>query len=253
MSDLHNIPPEIEILFERAKELRQDLIVEFEKCIKVGEEVSLRAKCLTHEVLERIRIALDHSMRKYWNKKILCNLSEKERKGKINLYFPIRSNLNSFKKYLKKVKMEDLEITDKPMYDFLLENQPFMKEFNNWLYSLTELTGTGKHEKFVNQKQKKICIFKAESETGSVSWMPQYLKFDPNDPEIDIKMIGAPIDPYHQFLVSNPYTTIKIETSIDFHLEKESILWEGRISAPFFCLVAIEQAHRLVKKMMRLI
>jgi len=253
MSNLIEIPPEIEILFERAKELRQELMVEYEIGIKDDKDVSLRAMCLTHEVLERIRVALDHSMTKYWNKNILNNLSEKDKKKRKYHYFPIRSNLNSFNNYLIKAKMEDLKLIDEPMYNFLLENQPFMKESNKWLYSLTELAGTGKHEEFVNQKQVKICIFKAESEWGSVSWIPQYLKFDLNDPKIDKKMIGAPIDPYFQTLISNPYKQIRHEISTDFRLEWEDLSREGSLSAPFFCSVVIDQAYRIVKKIMKLI
>lgn len=247
------IPPEIEILFERARELRQELMREYEDCINSGEDVSLRAKCLTHEVLERIRVALDHTMRKYWDMHILNRLSEADRRKRINIYFPIRKSIDGFRQFLDNVKMNDLELIDKPMYDLLLASQPFTKEFNNWLYSLTELAGIGKHVEIIDQKQKKIYVFTVESETTRISWIPQYLKFDPFDPNVDIKMIGAPIDPYHRDLISNPNLTVRHEERTDFRLEKEDFLGEGRLSAPYFCSLVISQAYRIVKKMIKLI
>ncbi len=253
MSNLLEIPPEIEILFERARELKNELMMEYEKCINDDKGPSLRAMCLTHEVLERIRVALDHTMRKYWNKHCLQGLSKEDKKKRINVYFPIRKDILSFKKFLKSIKMEDLELVDKSMYDLLLSYQPFTKRFNRWLYSLTELAGKGKHEELIKQEQKKLCIFIAESEMGSVSWMPKYLKFDPRDPNVDIKKLGAPIDPYNQSLISSPYSKIRREISIDFCMEKENFIGEGRLSAPFFCVLVIDQAHRIVKKIIELV
>lgn len=74
MTDLNKIPSEIEILFERAKEFKQELTRVYEKCIGENENISLRALSLTHDIFEKIRHALDHTMSLFWKKRISIRL-----------------------------------------------------------------------------------------------------------------------------------------------------------------------------------
>ena len=238
MSKLQEIPPEIEILFIRARELLKELVHEYEKCYK-EKEVSYRAMSLTHEVLERIRNALDHTMRKYWNKHIAIRLSERER-DRIQVYFPIRKNLKDFKYSLVKMKMNDLETNHKEMYDFLLKTH---KNYKDLFAPLQEKSNEGKHEKLFEQALKYIHTFTIESEYANVTWIPQKLKGGSNDPNVDLKQL----DPDDLHRMSNPYYDTQIKTSIDFRFKKDNS------SAPFLCECVISQANRLVKKMIQLI
>ena len=238
MFEIQKIPPEIEIFFIRARELLKELIHEYEKRHKEEKEVSLRAMSLTHEILERIRNALDHTMRKYWNKHIAIKISKNERK-KINIYFPIRKSLKDFKDQLIKMKMKDLETNHKEMYDFLLNTH---KNYKNLLAPLQEKSNEGKHEKLFKQALKYIHTFTIESEYANVSWIPQKLKGGSNDPNVNLKKLSP--DDLHR--MSNPYYDTQIKTSVDFRFKKDNS------SALFLCECAISQANRIVNKMIQL-
>ncbi len=248
MTDLNKIPPEIEILFERAKEFKQELTREYEKCIGENENISLRALSLTHDIFEKIRHVLDHTMSLFWKKRISIRLSQKDKK-KARVYFPIAKDLNGFKAMLGRAYMQDLDSIDKPMYDLLLSCQPFEQKYNKWLNRLAKLAGKGKHEQLINQKKVYSCLFTAKSDMGNISWVPKSLKLNPNtDPNLDIeKLLDESTDPFHQNLISNPYVTIRYRPIMDILLE------EGNKSALSFCSEVIDQAYRIVKKMVQLI
>ena len=86
--------PELESILDRAEELLNGLEAEYKNCLK-SQNVSEQAKNLTHEALGKLRVALDHTMRRAWEKHVTPTLSKKD-KERARVYFPITSDLDSF-------------------------------------------------------------------------------------------------------------------------------------------------------------
>jgi len=118
--------PQLASMLDRADELLRDLEDEYKGCLK-AQNVSERAKNLTHEVLEKSRHALDHTMRRAWGKYIAPNLPEQKRE-RARVYFPIANDLKSFRSTLGRGSMADLDKVHKNLYDFLLKQQPFSSQ-----------------------------------------------------------------------------------------------------------------------------
>jgi len=70
--------PELKSILDRADELLKDLEGEYTRCLH-SHKVTERAKNITHEILEKLRNALDQTMRKAWeNTSRLLSLIKKE-------------------------------------------------------------------------------------------------------------------------------------------------------------------------------
>lgn len=65
---------QVESMLERADELLRELEDEYKKCLQT-HNVTERAQNITHEVLEKLRNTLDHTMRTAWDKYIAPYLS----------------------------------------------------------------------------------------------------------------------------------------------------------------------------------
>ena len=89
---------QVESMLDRADELLKELEDEYKECLQ-AQNVTGRAMNLTHEVMDKLRSTLDHAMRRAWNKYIEPNLLEADKKRAI-VYFPIFSDLNSFRSIL---------------------------------------------------------------------------------------------------------------------------------------------------------
>ena len=134
---------EVGSMLDRADELLRELEGEYKNCLK-AQNVTERAKNLTHEVLEKLRNALDHTIRRAWDNYIEPNLSKRDKERAI-VYFPIVSDLNSFRSMLGRGCMADLDKVHKKLYDFLLKKQPFPSGDNQWLKLLAEIAAEGKY------------------------------------------------------------------------------------------------------------
>ncbi|HDZ17798.1 MAG TPA: hypothetical protein ENH75_05885, partial [archaeon] len=155
------IPKNITSMFNRAEELIEELMKEYKRCIE-SNNISEKAKNITHEIIEKYRNILDQSFRIYWDKKY---------KGKTRgVYFPISKKRRYFEKRLKEQKMLNLESEDPSMYKFLLSCQVFTNKNYQWLLDLSRIAGKGKHERFSGQIRKDFNIHLIESFGGKMSW-----------------------------------------------------------------------------------
>ncbi len=206
------VPDEIIAMFDRAREFYDELMEEYKKCIE-NNEVSTRARIITHDVFEKCRHALDHSMRVYWNK----NYSQLYSSNRV--YFPITRKIKNFKKVLKDQEMANLKIGDPKMYDFLLNCQVFTNKKYQWLYNLTRIAGKGKHEEFSKQTRKDFNIHTIEKYGGRVSWAEEVMKFNTNESK------GAKDSNFGRYKMEliersndNPEITHLIKKSISFRI-----------------------------------
>ncbi len=231
----------IKSLLDRTEELLNDLELEYNECLS-SKIVSERAINITHEVLEKLRNVLDQSMRKFWEKIISPLLSDKERE-KARFYFPITDKgLVAFHQYLKNGKMEDLNTIHPQMYTFLLGLQPFKSSKNKWLFDLREIANKGKHINLIPQTRietRRVNV--SGSSGGSVSWDPSSVRFGSG-----VRIMGAPVDPRTQRIVSTPGVTEQLQIWVTF-------LVEGfNLNALGFCKESYEKVRDILIKMYKL-
>lgn len=229
--------PELESMLDRATELLEDLENEYKNCLQ-SRNVTERSKNLTHEVLEKLRNALDHTMRRAWRKYIASTLPEQDRK-RARVYFPIASDLESLRSILGRGGMAHLDKVNKDFYDFLLKWQPFSSDENQWLDLLTKISAEGKHLRLTPQKRTEARRIKVSRPGGgSVSWDPSSVKFGAG-----VRIIGAPIDPMTQRIVPTPGVTEQVELWVSF------ILNGYGINALGFCKEVYKKTRVLIEDM----
>ena len=231
----------VKSILDRTEELLNDLELEYNECLS-SKMVSERAINITHEVLEKLRNALDQSMRKFWEKIISPLLSDKERE-KAQVYFPIRDKgLDSFHRCLSNGKIQDLNTIHPQMYTFLLDLQPFKSSRNKWLSDLREIANKGKHINLIPQTRietRRVNV--SGSSGGSVSWDPSSVRFGSG-----VRIIGAPVNPNTQRIVPTPGTTEQIQIWVTFLLEGFNL------NALGFCKESYEKVRDILEKMYKL-
>lgn len=231
----------LESLLDRSDELLKDLEKEYEKCLH-SKEVSERAKNITHEVLEKLRNALDQTMRKAWDKYISPNISGKDRERAL-VYFPITGDLNSFHSARGRGLWQNLEQLNKELYDFLLSRQPFSSGENQWLGLLTKVAGEGKHVRLAPQKRKESRrITVSKNDVGSVSWDQSSIRYAPG-----VSILGAPIDPKTQRTIPTPGVIEQVEIWVYFTFEGNNL------NAFRFCEDTCQKTRKLIEDMVKLI
>ena len=232
--------PELESILDRANELLRDLEDEYKSCLR-AEKVTERAKNLTHEVLEKLRSALDHTMTRAWGKYIAPNLSDKDRE-RARVYFPITNDLNSFRSMLGRQGMADLDNVHKNLYDFLLKQQPFSSQENRWLNLLAKIAAEGKHITLTPQKREEARQITVSGPSGEVSWDESSVKFGTG-----VNIMGAPVDPRTQRIVPTPGVTEKVEVWVSFILE------DYGVNALGFCKEVYQKTRALVEEMINVL
>lgn len=226
---------------DRAQELLRDLEREYGASL-ASKTVSERAKNLTHEVLEKVRHALDAGMHRLWELHIAPKLTPEQRK-RARIYFPIANDLPSFQSILGRAEMEDLATDYKVLYDLLLAHQPFTSADNRWLAILRDLSGEGKHIRLRPQKRTEGRRIVVEGPGGAaVSWDPSAVRFGGG-----VSVMGAPIDPNTQRIVPTPGITEREEIWVAFLIE-----WLD-INALGFCQEAHRKTGTLLEEMLRLV
>ncbi len=231
---------QLESMLDRADELLRELKDEYDGCLQ-AHNVTERAKNLTHEVLEKLKNALDHTMRIGWEKYIAPTLPEQDKK-RARVYFPIVNNLNAFRSLLGRGCMANLDNVNKNLYDFLLKKQPFLSNENRWLKLLSEITAEGKHTKLTSQKPAETHRIKVSGGGGSVSWDSSSVKFGAG-----VSVLGAPINPSTQRIIPTPGVTEQEEIWVSFISE------DYKVNVLGFCKEASQKTRALIKEMLNLI
>lgn len=235
---------ELESMFERAEELLRELDNEYKNCLR-AQNVTKRAENITHEILDKLKNALDHIMRRAWEKFIAINLSKMDKK-RAYVYFPIADDLNSFRSTLGRGLMADLDRNHKSLYDFLLRHQPFSSKKNQWLKLLRKISVEGKHIRLIPQKRKVISrrkIYKPKEKGISVII---------RDGEIPKLIIGIK---NNRKLLTHPKTQTIIP-SPDVIEEREDwicfIIKGYRVNAIKFCDEACKKTRVIIEEMINI-
>lgn len=227
---------ELESMLDRADELLKDLEGEYNRSLHM-KNVTERAKNITHEVLEKSRHALDHTMWMAWGKYIAPNLPEQDREG-VLVYFPISSDLHSFRSILGQANKGNVDKVHKELYSFLLNKQPFSSNQNQWLNMLAKIVPLGKHVKFIPQKRtEKIGRVSVSRSGGKVSWSPPHVKFGKG-----VSIMGVPIDPATQRIIPTLGVNEQVETRVSFVFNNYGI------DALRFCKEACEKTRKLIEE-----
>jgi len=230
---------ELTSMFTRAEKLLGELEEEYNSCLH-AKNVTDKAKHLTHEVLEKLKNALNHTMAKVWEKIIAPDLSDKGKKER-DISFPTSNSLQSFRSTLGRAKMTGSDKTHKNLYDFLLSKQPFSSSDNQWLGLLSKISGEGKHIRLIPQKRFETRRIKVTKHgMGEVSWDPNRVTFGQ---KIKAKILDAEVDPKTQRIKPTAGVTEKIEIWVSFDLEGY------RVSALGFCKEVCQKTRNLVKEM----
>ena len=226
------------ILINRAEEHIENIKIEYEDCL-TKQNISDKARLLTHETLSHLRSALDYVMNTFWEKAISPNLSEAERKT-ARIYFPICKDTGTFQSTLGRGKMADLETSHPKMHAFLLQKQPFSSTDNNWLNILAKISAEGKHTKLtpqVRNEQLRISVTRKES-GGGVSWDPSAVRYDNG-----VSIMVAPVNPKTQRIVPTPGVVERKEIWVSFILEGYGV------DALLYCKEALSKTKALLAEM----
>lgn len=227
---------ELESMLDRADELLGDLEDEYNNCLK-SQNITKRAQNLTHEVVEKLRHALDHAMGGAWDEYVSPHLSEKDRNS-ARVYFPIVNDLQHFRSTLGRGSMKDLDEVQKNLYDFVLKKQPFSAQENQWLDLLNKIAAEGKHVTLTPQKRIETRRISVSGRGGKVSWDESSVKFGDG-----VSILGAPIDPSTQRIVPTPEVTEQVEIWVSFLLD------DYGLNALGFCKEACRKTRALIEEM----
>ncbi len=197
-----------------------------------------RAKNLTHEVLEKLRHALDAGMYRAWEPVVAPLLTPEQRK-RARVYFPIADDPPSFQSILGRAEMGDLATRHRPLYDLLLAHQPFTSADNRWLAILRDLSGPGKHIRLQPQRRnetRRIVVERPGS--GAVSWDSSAVRFGGG-----VTVMGAPIDPATQRILPTPGVSERDEVWVAFLVE------DFNVNALGFCQETHQKTKALLEQM----
>lgn len=230
---------ELKSMLDRADELLDELKDEYESSLKANK-VTEKAKNLTHEALEKLKNALNHTMAKVWEKIIAPDLSDEDKKERA-ISFPTSDNLNSFRSVLGRAKMTGADKTHKNLYDFLLRKQPFSSSDNQWLRLLSEISGKGKHVGLTPQKMQKVTHRKKYKSKGLF-----VISLDGDIPKLiaGVQDTSKPVHPKTQTVLPAP-DIVEIE-------EWTIFVFNGYgVNAFAFCNEAYKKTCALVDEMIK--
>jgi len=215
---------ELKSVLDRADELLQDLSQEYAKCVGT-QNVTFRAQNLFHEVLLKLRSALDMAMVRIWEMHVDPKLDDtKRRKVAKDVYFPICKDLKDFNAALAKVHIRHLEQDETELYELILNAQPFSTKQSD-MAKLRDWSNLGKHVRLVRQECDARPATRVMTPQGTIIHTDGVTFHGPH-------IMGVPIDPATRQLVSSANTQIKQVTYVSFTVEEsgtDPIIFCGRM------------------------
>jgi hypothetical protein len=205
---------DIEALLERASMTLQKISSEYDNSLH-SKFISASLRIDVKDYFSNLRSVLDY---------IAHDIVEKycpNANPKNNLYFPIRSDIETFTAEMSK-SYPELEVNNKTVYDILKNLQPFKHDDNKWLTAFNKLNNENKHDRLVAQTRTESKNITVIGQRGSsVSWGPGVTFGN------GISIMGVPIDPTTQLPISNNIVKTEIITWVDFQFEDINIsaLW----------------------------
>ncbi len=203
---------ELKSVLDRADELLHDLLQEYDKCLG-SQNVTFRAQNLFHEVLLKLRSALDMTMMRIWEKHAAPQLTDTERgKAAKQVYFPICDQLDDFNSALAKVRIQHIEQVRKELHDSILKAQPFSTERSD-LARLRDWSNLGKHVRLVRHECEARPAIRVTAPGGTMLYT-HGVKFHGQH------IMGAPIDPATHQIIPTPDVKIEQVTWVSFAVEE---------------------------------
>lgn len=217
----------------RTKELLKELEKEYLNSIHI-QQVTSRAKVITHQVIESLSNVLDQLAYKLWKQKVSPQLTESERtKANKNIYFPFGKDKQAFDSMIGKWGKKDNIDTD--LIDFLSQWQSFNAN-DDWLLNLKSLA-RNKHIGLIPQKVSKVTHIEYSSSAGTVHLISENIKIGPG-----VSILGAPVDPITQRIIP----TEGVKEEID---QWNSFILEGYdLDALSFCNGSLERIEQIIKE-----
>ena len=167
-----NMDAELKGVLDRADELLADFVDELERTDAHSQGVTERAKNIFHEVLVKLRSALDMAMNRAWDRHAAPSIPEADREKKQRkVYFPIHDKQLNLDSFLKDIGFApNLKQINRPLYDILMQAQPFktgQTRQRQDLLILGELSNLGKHRGLSPQGGRTLKLWRATRKDGS--------------------------------------------------------------------------------------
>ncbi|MDX0592408.1 hypothetical protein GOD07_25805 [Sinorhizobium medicae] len=226
----------IKAAFERADEILGDLEKEYEESL-TKQQVSARTMQLCHDLLEKVRSALDRTARRYFEKHVAPSLSSEDREA-ASIYFPIASDEHSFNSIMGRWRWKAVKQQHVDFEGYLASQQPYANSTNHWLLQLNTLVNEGKHVDLSPQERvesRQVTV--THPGGGGVSY-GSGVRFGAG-----VRILGVPVDPRTQRVIPNDVVTEKITVWVDFKFTKHGN------SALGFSREALAKAKAIVEQM----
>lgn len=223
---------ELQGILDRADELTEEFRKEFERCIE-NMSVTERAKNIFHEVLIKLRSALDITMSRVWSKYVSPDWPQQKEKPKI--YFPIRDDQQSFEDEMKRYGMQNLQTLNEDLYNLIVKAQPFVSE-KKTLSDFRSMANLGKHTGFVLQKLESKEAIKITSPKGTMIYT-KGTEFPSS------QIMGASVDPKTQRVI--PTSEVKDEEIVWVQCSLDDYGYDPLI----FCLTLCQDIRGFLQKM----
>ena len=165
---------EMKGLFDRADELAAELAREYQSCAECGT-VSERSKNLFHDILVKLRSALDFAMFRIYAKHSQLEGHDKA-EGERRAGFPICDQEKKFRHKLRSLGLLYLETANPPLYKKLREPQPFATN-SRTLLVFRDLSNLGKHKMFAVQQCKRRPARRFTAPDGRVAIVTEGVSF----------------------------------------------------------------------------
>ncbi len=226
----------IKVIFDRADEILVELEQEYRAALD-KREVSARTKQLCHDVLEKLRSALDRTARRYWEEHISPSLSADDR-ASAAVYFPIAPDEHTFSSIMGRWRWKSVKGAHSELEGYLVSIQPYASQANNWLQVLNSLVNEGKHIDLSPQtrvENRRVTV--SGPGGGSVSYGPGVIFGS------GVQIMGVPVDPRTQRVVPNRILQEQITIWVDFTFSKHGS------SALGFCKDSVKRTKSIVETM----
>lgn len=226
----------IKAALDRADQILTDLEKEYAASLH-SKDISAATKQLCHDLLEKLKSALDRTARRYFEKHVAPALDSKDAMA-ATVYFPVSEDQHSFESTMGRWRWKAVKGDHQDLQDFLLQLQPFHSTNNGWLSQLNNLVNEGKHIDLSPQSRvERRHVTVSRPGGGGVSWGPG-VTFGSG-----VSVMGVPIDPRTQRVVPNNVVNEEITIWVDFTFTKYGN------SALGFCRQALAETRRIVQLM----
>ena len=227
---------ELEGVFDRADELVRELQEEYQRCLAT-QRVSERAKNLFHEVLIKIRSALDMTMFRVWKKYGEPNLSEAKRRGaEKRIYFPISDDQTAFRKWARERGLSSLPQANKRLYEAIERAQPWSTKRPD-LRHLRDLANLAKHVRLVPQVTERRPAKMAAGPQGTVVFT-EGVEFHAE------RIVGAPVNPETHQPMPTEDVNVRDVTWVSFVVEGYDV-----VDPTAFCMCLCQDTRRFVARL----